>query len=160
MSRPSQVAAEVRTVLAPVVDSAGLYLEDVTASAGRSTVVRVVVDLPDGPGGVGSDALTEASRAISAALDEADVVPGAYTLEVSTPGVTRPLTTERHYRRAVGHLLKLTTADGPMQARLTAVDGQQLALEVDGRSLTVPLAQVTSATVEPELNRPVATDKA
>ncbi|MEE6280307.1 ribosome maturation factor RimP [Georgenia sunbinii] len=159
MSRPSQVATAVRALLEPVVADAGLYLEDVSSSAGRPTVVRIVVDLPDGPGGVGSDALTDVSRAISAALDDADVVRGAYTLEVSTPGVGRPLTDERHYRRAVGRLLRLTTGDGPLRGRLTTVEGEVLHLEIDGTTRTVPLAHVTSGTVEPELNRPTTEDE-
>lgn len=154
MIRPSQVAAEVRALLEPVVADAGLFLEDVTTSAGKRTVVRVVVDLPDGPGGVGSDALTDVSRAISAALDTDDVVPGAYTLEVSTPGTSRPLTTERHFRRAVGRLLRMTTAEGKLTARLTAVEGTDLHLEDDGAARVVPIAQVTSATVEAELKAP------
>lgn len=154
MIRPSQVAAEVRALLEPVVADTGLFLEDVTTSAGKRTVVRVVVDLPDGPGGVGSDALTDVSRAISAALDTDDVVPGAYTLEVSTPGISRPLTTERHFRRAVGRLLRMTTTDGKLTARLTAVEGADLHLEDDGAARVVPIAQVSSATVVAELKAP------
>lgn len=154
MIRPSQVAAEVRALLEPVVAAAGLFLEDVTTSAGKRIVVRVVVDLPDGPGGVGSDALTDVSRAISAALDADDVVPGAYTLEVSTPGISRPLTTERHYRRALGRLLRMTTTDGRLTARLTAVQGRELHLEHDGSTRVVPIDHVSSATVEPELKAP------
>lgn len=154
MIRPSQVAAEVRALLEPVVADTGLFLEDVTTSAGKRTVVRVVVDLPDGPGGVGSDTLTDVSRAISAALDTDDVVPGAYTLEVSTPGISRPLTTERHFRRAVGRLLRMTTTDGKLTARLTAVEGADLHLEDDGTARVVPIAQVSSATVVAELKAP------
>lgn len=155
MSRPSDVAATLRTVLEPVVADAGLYLEDVSVSAaGRRSVVRVDVDLPDGPGGVGSEALTEVSRQLSATLDEVDVVPGAYTLEVSTPGVSRPLTTARHYRRAQGRLVRLRTASGTVRGRVLAVDGEDVVLDTEGTHQVVALADITTGTVEPELGRP------
>src|SRR5450830_1767323 len=84
----------VRQVVGPVVDGADLYLEDVVVSpAGRQSVVRIIVDLPeDVTGGLDLDRLAEVSRAVSAALDGTDAIGGAYTLEVSTPGTGRPLT--------------------------------------------------------------------
>ena len=92
---------QLRSILEPAVVASGLYLEDVvTAAAGRRTTVTVVVDLADGPGGVSSDQLSEVSRAVSEALDAADPIKGAYMLEVTTPGIDRPLTTPRHFRRA------------------------------------------------------------
>lgn len=156
MSRPSDVAATLRAVLEPVVTDAGLYLEDVSTSvAGRRSVVRVVVDLPDGPGGVGSDALADVSRAVSAALDDADVVPGsAYTLEVSTPGISRPLTTARHFRRAQGRLVRLRTASGTVRGRVVEVAGEGVVVDTEGTHHTVALADITAGTVEPELGRP------
>jgi len=85
-------AERVRQVVAPVVTAAGLFLEDVVVSpAGRLSVVRVVADLPEHvPGGLGLDRLATVSRAVSAALDAADPIGGAYTLEVSSPGTSRP----------------------------------------------------------------------
>ena len=152
MRRPSDAA--LRDVLDPVVADAGLFLEEVGVSAaGRRSVVRVVVDLPDGPGGVGSDALAEVSRKISAALDESDPVRGAYTLEVSTPGVSRPLTTARHFRRATGRLVRLETTGGRVRGRVAEVTGEGVVLEVDGARREVPLTDITSGTVEPELSR-------
>ncbi|WP_324653066.1 ribosome maturation factor RimP [Georgenia sp. H159] len=154
MSRPSDVAATLRAVLEPVVTDAGLYLEDVsTSAAGRRSVVRVVVDLPDGPGGVDSDALTDVSRAVSAALDDVDVVRGAYTLEVSTPGVSRPLTTARHFSRAQGRLVRLRTSSGEVRGRVVEVAGEDVVVDTGTRQV-VALADITSGTVEPELARP------
>lgn len=154
MARPSDVAAELRRVLEPVVTDAGLYLEDVSVSAaGRRSVVRVVVDLADGPGGVGSDLLTDVSRQVSATLDDVDVVDGAYTLEVSTPGVTRPLTTARHYRRAEGRLVRLRTTSGAVRGRVLAVDGEDVVIDTEGTRQVVALSDITSGTVEPELGR-------
>lgn len=138
------------THLEPVVAGAGLYLEGVSvAPAGRRTLVRVVVDLPDGPGGLSSDALAEVSRAVSRALDEADLVPGPHTLEVTTPGVDRPLTEPRHFRRSVGRLVTLTTDEGTVTGRLAEVRADGVV--VDGAE--VPFANITSAGVVVELGR-------
>ena len=103
------IARRLTELLTPVVEGAGAFLEGIkTTRAGKYSTVRVLVDLPDGPGELGLDALTEVSRAVSAALDEADPVKGRYTLEVSTPGAERELSTPRHFRRAVGHDVELT----------------------------------------------------
>ena len=106
------IARRLTELLTPVVEGAGAFLEGIrTTRAGKYSTVRVLVDLPDGPGELGLDALTEVSRAVSASLDEADPVKGRYTLEVSTPGAERELSTPRHFRRAVGHDVELTVED-------------------------------------------------
>jgi len=106
------IARRLTELLTPVVEGAGAFLEGIrTTRAGKYSTVRVLVDLPDGPGELGLDVLTEVSRAVSAALDEADPVKGRYTLEVSTPGAERELSTPRHFRRAVGHDVELTVED-------------------------------------------------
>ncbi|MDG4785664.1 ribosome maturation factor RimP [Micromonospora sp. WMMD1102] len=107
----------LRAVIEPVVTAAGYDLEDLSVSrAGRRYVVRVVVD---GDGGVNLDAVADVSRLLSKALDQAeetggDLVAGEYQLEVSSPGVDRPLTLPRHWRRNVGRLVKVTV-HGPGQ---------------------------------------------
>lgn len=149
MSRPSR--SQLREALEPVVAAAGLYLEDVTVTAGRRALVRAVVDLPDGAGGVGSDELTEVSRQLSAALDEHDPLAGGYTLEVTTPGASRPLTEPRHYRRAVGRLLRAQTTAGPLRGRVLGVAGNTLTIETATGEQQVDLDTITGARVEPEL---------
>lgn len=152
----------VRDVVAPVVDAAALSLEDVHVSpAGRRTVVRVVVDLDaDAVGSLDSDSLAAVSRGISAALDAADPVKGAYVLEVSTPGTDRPLTEPRHYRRARTRLVRLTLRDGSVVAgRLTDADDATLVLDVDGTPATVALADLVSGVVEVELSRVADVDE-
>jgi ribosome maturation factor RimP len=97
-----------------VVTAAGFDLEDFSVvSAGRRRLVRVVVDSDSG---VGLDVAAELSRALSAAYDDLDEAQGgtapAYTLEVTSPGIGRPLTAPRHFQRARGRLVSLTRADG------------------------------------------------
>jgi ribosome maturation factor RimP len=98
-------------LLAPCLERAGFDLEDVTVRrAGARTVVQVVVDRD---AGVDLDGVAEASRLVSAELDAGGgPVAGPYVLEVSSPGVDRPLTSPRHWARAVGRLVSVQTRDG------------------------------------------------
>jgi len=145
-----------------VVEAAGLYLEEVTVTrAGSTSVVRITVDLPDDAlGSLDSDRLGDVSRAMSAALDTDDVVSGAYTLEISTPGTSRPLTELRHYKRARTRLVTLKMMDGSrVEGRLTDVleggDGDVLVLDGDSR---IPLGDVRRGKVEVELKKLDAQD--
>ncbi|WP_419703180.1 ribosome maturation factor RimP [Promicromonospora sp. NFX87] len=158
----TQQADAVREVVGPVVEAAGLYLEEVTVTrAGSTSVVRITVDLPDDAlGSLDSDRLGDVSRAMSAALDEDDVVSGAYTLEISTPGTSRPLTELRHYKRARTRLVTLKMMDGSrVEGRLTDVlddgDGDVLVLDGDSR---IPLGDVRRGKVEVELKKLEAQD--
>jgi ribosome maturation factor RimP len=115
MAQPaSRQEDDVRRIVGPVVDDADLYLEEVRVTrAGSRSVVRITLDLPETRiGSLDSDTLGEVSREVSAALDDGDVVAGAYTLEISTPGTSRALTTARHFRRARTRLVVLTLAIG------------------------------------------------
>ena len=155
----------VRDTAEPVVAAAGLVLEDVeVARAGRRSVVRLVLDLhEDTVGSLDLDFLADASRDIGTALDEADVIPGEYTLEVSTPGTSRPLTQLRHFKRARTRLVRLTLRDGGSAfGRLRAVEDDTLVLDpVDpatgrdtaGDPRRLPLADVARGAVEVELSR-------
>jgi ribosome maturation factor RimP len=103
--------ARVTRVLEPVIQAAGLDLESVrVAAAGRRRLLRIVVDADGGPG---LDDIAVLSRSLSAELDSSGVMgETAYTLEVSSPGVDRPLTAERHWRRARGRLVRVPLAPG------------------------------------------------
>ncbi|MDD7465745.1 MAG: ribosome maturation factor RimP [Actinomycetaceae bacterium] len=118
-----EIVTNITALVAPLVHNANLYLEDVSLKrAGAYTTVRVTVDLESGPGAVDSGQLESLSREISVALDAADPVSGAYTLEVSTPGAERDLTEWRHYSRAVGHLAHIVLTDGgELTARVQSV---------------------------------------
>lgn len=111
MSKKS-VETQIEEIVAPLVGARDLFLESVTVTGGKSSLVRVTVDLPEGPGAVDSNTINDLTRAISQALDDADPITHTYTLEVSTPGAERQLTTARHFSRTIGHLVEIRTTDG------------------------------------------------
>lgn len=135
--RTDPATARLTGWIEPVVGAAGYDLEElVVTPAGRRSVVRVVVDRDQG---VTLDDIAEVSRAVSEVLDRNDDGMGRtpYVLEVTSPGVDRPLTEERHWRRNVGRLV--TVAVGPagktqqVTGRVTAVDGAGVTLAVEAQ---------------------------
>ncbi len=140
-------------LLAPVVADQGLDLEDVVVTpAGKRRLLRVVVDRD---GGVELDAVAQVSSAVSRSLDDSDVMGGLpYVLEVTSPGVDRPLTEPRHWRRATGRLVAAgLSGGGSAQGRITAVDEQAVTLDVDGTDTRLTWAEVTEGRVQVEFNR-------
>ncbi|SCL21609.1 ribosome maturation factor RimP [Micromonospora rhizosphaerae] len=154
----------LREVIEPVVTEAGYDLEDLSVSrAGRRHVVRVIVDAD---GGINLDAVAEVSRAVSAALDAAeesggDIVAGEYQLEVSSPGVDRPLTLPRHWRRNVGRLVKVTVrgaagqpaGDRQLTGRVVAADDERVTLETDAGRAEHRYAELGPGRVQVEFSR-------
>jgi ribosome maturation factor RimP len=143
-------------VLGEPLAAEGLDLEEVQVStAGRRRVVRVLVDKD---GGVSLDDIAEATTLVSAALDATDVLgEGAYTLEVTSPGVDRPLSAPRHWRRNVDRLVKVTPRTGEVfTGRILAVDDTAATIDVDGVHTRVPYADVAKARIEIEFNRPAS----
>ena len=160
---PGASAAALRTslidLLEPVVVGAGYDFEDVSVSrAGRRSVVRVVVDAD---GGIDLDAVAEVSRVVSETLDTAletdgslaGALAGSYTLEVTSPGVDRPLTQERHWRRAAGRLVEVEADGTPVTGRVVTVGGEGVTLDVHGDERTVPWASLGRGKVQVEFNR-------
>lgn len=156
-AQPSGAAAPVSSLLTPVVQQAGLVLEDVTVTpAGKRRVVRVVVDLPeDRTGSLDLDAVADVSRAVSDAMDASDVLGGApYVLEVGTPGVDRPLTERRHWSRARTRLVAVPVDGASVTGRVQAVDDDGVTLDVAGEQRTVPWEQLGTGRVQVEFRRP------
>ena len=144
----------VLALLEPVVSGAGYDLEDLTVSAaGKRSVVRVLVDKD---GGITLDDVADVSRLVSEALDVADeqdptLLGTSYVLEVSSPGVDRPLTEPRHWRRNVGRLVTASLRDGATaEGRITAVEEAGVTLD-DQRVL--PWADVARGAVQVEFHR-------
>ena len=148
----SPVADRVYALLSPVVATVGVELLDVEWTG---STLRVVLDHEDG---VTTDSLSKVNRLISPILDQHDPVPGRYTLEVSSPGVERPLRRQEHYRRAVGEKIVVKSIPGidPRRVKglLMAVDVTALTIEVveiDGvdlagsETMRIELADVASA---------------
>jgi ribosome maturation factor RimP len=158
--RPSRSEDELRGVLEPVVAAAGFELDTLEVrSAGRRHTVRLVVD---SDAGVGLDDIARISRAASDELDRNEhLVGGSYTLEVTSPGVDRPLTTPRHWRRAHLRLVVVRPHDGdPFQGRVGAAGDTAVTMLVDGALREVRYADVTHAAVEVEFAPPPAKDLA
>ena len=142
-ARPERLTA----LLEPVVSAAGVELESVRIGrAGSRRVLRVVVDAEEG---VDMDAIARVSRAVAAEIDDRDAMgPGGYTLEVSSPGVDRPLTEERHWRRARGRLVRVSVTDFSQRtadAAAPATNGERPAKDSTAKGSTVE-GRVVAAT--------------
>lgn len=146
-------ARALQTLVEPIVAQLGCDLEQVVIrQAGSRRLVRVVVDHD---GGLSLDLVAEVSRAISRALDDSDVLgQSAYVLEVTSPGVDRPLGLPRHWRRAIGRLVLVTPVTGePFVGRVLEAGDVSARLDVDGRVLEVRLDSVARAVVQVEFTR-------
>lgn len=157
----SAVADRVERTLTPVVAAEGFDLEAVEVQpAGRRRLVRVLVDRD---GGVTLDHIAGLTGVLSQALDDSDAMGDQpYTLEVSSPGVDRPLTLPRHWRRNAGRLVRVTPVDGP-QINGRIGDSDETAVTVlptdeAGRPLTLAYDTIAAAHVEVEFGHPPVDD--
>jgi ribosome maturation factor RimP len=134
--------SRLRELVEPVVVGAGYDLEEISMSpAGRRSVVRVVVDRD---GGVDLDAVAEVSRAVSAVLDDIDPLGDSpYVLEVTSPGVDRPLTEPRHWRRNVGRMVNA----GEKTGRIREVTDDGVVIEDSGDIETISFTDLPEGRV-------------
>lgn len=151
----------IRELAAGIAAAYGLEVFDVSYDReGGTFVLRVVLDKP-GPSATAEDSVSlehcaKVSEELSAVLDVEDVVPDAYTLEVSSPGLDRPLRTRDDYQRFAGRLAKIVTAE-PI-ARQTAFAGHLRGVEGDdvlfenegGRLVRLPIGLIRRARLEVE----------
>ena len=148
--------ARLSAIINPVIAKVGYDLEELAITRmGRRYVVRVTIDRD---GGVPLDDVAELARDISAALDEAEeasgeFIAGEYQLEVSSPGVDRPLTLPRHWRRNVGRLVKVRIEGHNVVGRIVAADDETVTLDVDGARRSVAHAELGKGRVEVEFSR-------
>jgi ribosome maturation factor RimP len=145
---------ELNELLAPTIADLGLELVGIEFSpnAGGS-LLRVYIDEPER--GVTIEDCERASREISALLDVNDPVSGRYTLEVSSPGLERPLFTLEHFARFVGESAKVSVnlpLDGRrrFQGRILAVEGDRIVIEQDGKPVAIAHANVAKAQLVPD----------
>lgn len=143
-----EITTRVRALAAPVITGHGVELVEVEVrGAHGSRVVRIVGDAEDG---LDLDLIADLSREIGDLLDEDDLVGGRYTLEVSSPGVDRPLRTPTNFRRNVGRDVRVVRnreaidrgEKGELTGTLDAVDDHALTLTVGKDTVTVPHADV------------------
>ena len=155
---PSASAADaVRAVVEPVVSAAGLDLEDVQLrQAGGRQVLRILLDTD---GGITLDQVAEVSTALSAALDDSGAMAQrSYVLDVGSPGVDRPLSLHRHWRRNIGRLVRVTGTDGSVRTgRIVSVAGpaddaapESVSLDFGQGAEPVPAASLRRAMVQIE----------
>lgn len=155
---PGELASRLEPIVAEAVKTAGFDLDSFEVQqAGRRQLVKVVVDSDDG---VGLDEVAEISRKVAAALDENEhVLASAYTLEVTSPGLDRPLSEPRHWRRARFRLVKITPAEGDAFVGRVGHAGVEAArVLVDGSIRDVRYREVEKAVVEIEFKQPPAED--
>jgi ribosome maturation factor RimP len=166
------VKDQIRPAVEGPLGALGLLVEDVAVTpAGRRRLVRIWIDrlvYDTGPDTTTAteplslDEVADATRAVSAALDDSDAMgEQPYTLEVTSPGVDRPLTAPHHFRRNVGRLLTLTPTEGEaVTGRLVRAGAEGLTLEVPAtakvpaRTEELPYAAVSRAVVQVEFSRP------
>lgn len=166
----------VKDQIRPAVDgplaALGLFVEDVAVTpAGKRRLVRIWIDrvLPESADATTTvtepltlDEVADATRAVGDALDETDAMgEQPYTLEVTSPGVDRPLTEPRHFRRNVTRLVTLTPVEGSaVTGRIVSADGDGVTVEVpaakktSARTVELAYAAMSRAVVEVEFSRP------
>jgi ribosome maturation factor RimP len=151
----------IREIAVRVAGTYGLLVDDVVMRRERGNdVLRVVLDRP-GPGATPADSVSitdceQVSQELSTILDVEDLLPDSYTLEVSSPGLDRPLRDARDYVRFAGRLAKLVTREPvnrqtAFAGRLRGMDGQDVLFENEGGKLVrLPLALISRARLEVE----------
>ena len=143
---------QLQVLLEPTIERLGYELTDLDVRlSGKGGLLQLTIDKPDG---VDLEDCQKVSHAVSALLDVEDPVPGEYNLEVSSPGLDRKLTKLQHFQRFEGETLKVTMRfpmDGRRRFRGTLVssDDENIVVEVDGESYSLPLATIDTARLVP-----------
>jgi len=152
--RENPTISKLIEIAAPVVTGAGYDLVDIEYRREQvGWVVRVYVD---GAGGISFDDCERISRELGPVFDVADPIPQAYSLEVSSPGLDRPLRTPDHFRRCIGSVAKLVLERGiegrrKFKGELVAVeDDATVVINVDGQVFRLPVGDIDSAKLVPD----------
>lgn len=139
---------DLNDLLAPTVEAEGFELYGVEfINQGKHSVLRLYIDHPEG---ITVDNCADVSRQVSAILDVEDPINGEYNLEVSSPGIERPLYTLQHFTKVVGSRVKInmqTAIDGRKVfiGTLEQVDGNNLMVQCDAEKITLPFTDVANA---------------
>ena len=142
----------LESLVRPIALAHNLDLEEVEIrKTGNRQVVRVILDKL---GGISLDEVAAITKLVSDKLDEIVDITSPFTLEVSSPGVDRPLTQLRHWQRNLNRLVKVERSDGKsVLGRIVKVMDSQVLLDVKGKQIELPLNQVVRAVIQVEFNR-------
>lgn len=145
--------AVVQQIVTPIAAALNLDVEDIEIrKTGNRQLVRIILDKD---GGIAMDEVATATRAISDALDEVTELAAPFTLEVTSPGVDRPLTLPRHWRRNIGRLVRIELANSaPVEGRIIAATDAGVTLQIKQAQREFALTQISRAIVQVEFNRP------
>ncbi|MDO9556972.1 MAG: ribosome maturation factor RimP [Coriobacteriia bacterium] len=151
----TDLASRLIKLLEPVADEHGYELVAVeTAGADHMPIVRIFIDNEQG---ISLDAVAAANEWISESLDAYEGLRGSFTLEVSSPGIERPLRTREHFERFVNSTAKVKTSR-PIDGRsaftgmITAVEGDDIVMDCDGTTYRIPLDAVRKANLKVEID--------
>lgn len=145
----------LHSLIEPVVASLGCELWGLEyLTQGRYTTLRIFID---GPNGVSLDDCEKVSRQVSAVMDVEDPIDGEYTLEVSSPGMDRPLYTPAHYARYLGETVNLRlrmAREGrrKFKGSIVKVEGEDVTLNVDGKEILIPVDAIDKANIVPRFD--------
>lgn len=147
-------AEQIQALLAPVVEAMGYELWGVQYLQGKGATLRLFIDHE---AGVSVDDCAEVSHQVSGVLDVEDPISGDYTLEVSSPGMDRPLFTLAQWSRFIGESVKVrllapVAGRRKFSALVRAVEGDEVLLEIDGEELRIPFTQIDRANLVPALD--------
>lgn len=152
----TKITDAVRQVVEPIIEGLGLELVEVFYGSDHGRwVLRLTID---GPEGIGHAECQQVSQAVDGPLDEADPIPGSYFLEVSSPGLDRPLVKPDDYERFAGQTIRVQTTspiDGRRnwQGRLGGLKGEHVLLTIEGdQQVELPLALIKRARLVPEFS--------
>ena len=154
----SGIEQQIIEALEPMAAERGIDVVDVeVVGATKAPCVRVRIDHADESAPIITlDEVTEETEWISSALDELDPIPSSFTLEVSSPGMARPLRKRRDFERFAGETVQLSLVPGEGRRRYTGkllgIEGDAVALEVDGERVELPYDEIRKCTITPEFS--------
>jgi ribosome maturation factor RimP len=154
-------SARIWELAMPLARAQGMEIVDIEFRREGGPGGRVLRVFLDKQGGPNMDELSQVSRELSDLLDAEDIVDGAYTLEVSSPGINRPLKRPEHFARFIGKKIRVRTRDmingrRSFLGRLLAVSADRIAVDQDGTRCEIPFEQIEKSNYEHDWSAPHA----
>lgn len=164
MSKTEEIKKQVEEMVQPLLEAQGVELVDLELLRPRRgrTILRLFLDRPGG--GITLEEIARLSRMVGGLLEVYDLIPESYNLEVSSPGLTRPLKKPGDYQRYVGRLVRITTR-GARNGRqvfrgiLQGLEGDEVCLKEGGEVYRIPLPEIARARLDIDLKKTLKGDK-